>query len=54
MTSQSYVQNDTGKGISDPLFACYPKGRFIANLANLKEVLRVERERVVQEWNQFL
>ena len=29
--------------LSHPSFACYPKDRFIANLANLKEALRICR-----------
>jgi len=40
--------------LSHPSFACYPKDRFIANLANLKEALRIERERVAQEEKEFL
>ncbi|EJK64850.1 hypothetical protein THAOC_14373 [Thalassiosira oceanica] len=40
--------------LSHPSFACYPKNRFIANLANLKEALRIERERVAQEEKEFL
>ncbi|EJK66335.1 hypothetical protein THAOC_12752 [Thalassiosira oceanica] len=40
--------------LSHPSFACYPKDRFIANLANLKEALRIERERVAEEEKEFL
>ena len=40
--------------LSHPSFACYPKDRFIANLANLKEALRIEHERVVQEEKEFI
>ena len=39
--------------LSHPSFACYPKDRFIANLANLKQALRIERALVVQEEEEF-
>ena len=48
--------NDTGGGevyLSHPSFVCYQKDRFIANLANLKQALRIERAWVVQEEEEF-